>query len=241
MMRVRESILAGLIVAVAAAASGCGSTAEPLAPVASPSAKTSASPSSGLANGVPAKSPPPGYTWAGNTAQGVWIAFPDSWAAINMAKVDVTQAISRLGLKGISGSFLKTALGQLSRQHAIFAADPASAVRSPHKFATNGNAFCESTPLVPSVSSSSALKASARAQFAQIGAHVLVLEDATIDGHAGIKSEYTIPTAAGMTIAGTQYMVLTKNSRLCTITLSTDNPVRFRRTFSKIGQTILVP
>jgi len=69
----------------------------------------------------------------------------------------------------------------------------------------------------------------------------LVLEDATIDGHAGIKSEYRISTAAGMTIAGTQYMVLTKTSRLCTITLSTDNPVRFRRTFSKIGQTILVP
>jgi hypothetical protein len=241
MTRVRESILAGLIIAVAAAASSCGgSTAKPRTPVASPSAKTSASPSSGLANGVPTESPPPGYKWAGSTAQGVWLAVPDSWAAINLAKVDVTQAISRLKPKGISGSFLKPAVRQLSKQHAIFAVDLASAVRSPHQFATNVNAFCGSTPLVPDMSSSPVLKAMARAQYAQAGWHVLALRDAAIDGHAGVKSTYTIPTAVGMTITDTQYMVLTKNSRLCTITLTTDNPGRFRRTFSKIGHSILV-
>jgi hypothetical protein len=239
MTRVRQSILAGLIIAVAAAASRCGgSTAKLQAPAASSAAKTSASPSSGLANGVPIAPPPPGYKWAGSTAQGVWFAVPDSWAAINLAKVRVTQAISRFEPKGLSGSFMKTSLRQLSRQHAIFVADLASAVRSPHQFATNGNAFCESTPLVPGASSSSALKAAARAQYAQIGAHVLALGDATIDGHAGIKSKFAITTAAGMTLTDTQYIVLTQNGRLCTITLSTDNPARFQRTFSKIGHTI---
>lgn len=242
MTRVRESILAGLIIAVAALASGCGgSTPKPQAPVASPTAKASASPSSGLASGVPIASPPHGYKWAGSTTQGVWFAVPNSWAAINLAKVGMSQAMSRFKLKGVSSSSIKTALSQLSRQHAIFAADLASAVRSIHQFATNGNAFCVATPLTPGASSSPALKAAARAQYAQIGAHVLAVADATIDGHAGIKSNFTITTAAGLTITDTQYIVLTKNSRLCTVTLSTDNPAQFRRTFRKIGHTILVP
>jgi hypothetical protein len=242
MTRARESILAGLIIAVAVAASGCGgSTPKPQAPVASSAVKTSASPSSGLADGVPIASPSPGYKWAGSTAQGVWFAVPNSWAAINLAKVDVTQAISRFGLKGMSGSFMKSALRQLSRQRAIFVADLASAVRSPHQFATNGNAFCESTPLAPGASSSPALKAAVRAQYAQIGAHVLALGDTTIDGRAGIKSKTAITTAAGMTITETQYIVLGNNGRLCSITLTTDNPARFQRTFNKIGHTILLP
>lgn len=92
--------LAGLIIAMAAAASGCGgSTAKPQGPVASASVKTSASPSSGLANGVPAQSSPSGYKWAGSTAQGVWFAVPRSWVSINLAKVNVTRAVSRLKLR----------------------------------------------------------------------------------------------------------------------------------------------
>jgi hypothetical protein len=242
MTRVRESILTGLLIAVAAAASGCGgSAAKPQAPVASPTAKTSASPSSGLANGVPTASPPHGYKWAGSAAQGVWFAVPNRWAAVNLAKLSVTQAMRRFEPKGMSGSFMKTALSQLSRQHAIFVADLASAVRSPHQFATNGNAFCEPTALAPGASSSPALKAAVRAQYAQLGAHVLALTDATIDGRAGIKAKTAITTATGMTLTEAQYIVLTKNGRLCTITLTTDNAARFQRTFSKIGRTILTP
>src|SRR5262249_31945363 len=66
---------------------------------------------------------------------------------------------------------LRTVLAGLSQRHAIFVADLASAVRSPHQFATNGSAFCTPTALVPGASSSSALTAALRAEYAKFHAH----------------------------------------------------------------------
>lgn len=249
MRRLCGSIQAGTaIVAVVAAVSSCGgSAARSQAPAASSSARSSAasarasaSSSTGVAHGIPTASPPAGYRWVGSNAQGVWFAVPDSWASVDLAKVNIKQAISRFRLKGMSSSVMKTALHELSQQHAIVAADLASAVRSPNEYATNVNAFCESSPVAPDASSLPALKSAARAQYTQTGAHVLVLRDATINGDAGIKSEFTITSASGMTITATQYVVLTKSSRACTITLGTDNPQPFRRIFRKIGGSIRV-
>ncbi len=241
MTRMRESILAGVIIAVTAAASSCGgSAAKPHASVPPSPAKTSASPSSGTANGVPAEPPPAGYKWAGSAAQGVWFAVPASWAAVNLAKISATKAISRFVPRGVSSSYLKAVLAELSQRHAFVVMDLASAVRSPHQFATNGNAFCVPTPLAAGASSSAALKAAIRAEYAQIHARVLAIRNATIDGDPGVRTEFTIPSRAGITVSETQYAVLTKNGRLCTVTLSTDNPTAFQRTFNKIGGTIRV-
>lgn len=234
--RIRGPVLAGMIIA-AAAASGCGSAAKPQAPSASPSATASVSPSSGLADGVPAAPPPAGYKWAGSAAQGVFFAVPDSWAAIDLAKINLTQAVDRFWPKGVSSNMMTT-LRQLSRQHAIFFADLASAVQSSHQFATNGNAFCATTALAAGTGSTSALKALMRAQYAQIGAHGLVFRDVTIDGDTGIKADFAITTVAGVKLTDTQYTVLTKSSRLCYVTFTTDRPLSFRRIFRKISGTI---
>ena len=85
-----------------------------------------------------------------------------------------------------------------------------------------------------------ALKAAAQAQYAQVGWRVLALSDATVDGDVGIKSKFTITSASGVRLTDTQYIVLTKSSRACTITLSTDDPAPFQRIFRKIGGTIRV-
>jgi len=170
----------------------------------------------------------------------VWFAVPDTWAALNLANISAAKAISRFSVKGVSRSFLRTVLTQLSQRHAIFVADLASAVKSPHHFATNGNAFCVPSALTPGASSAPALKAAVRAEYAQIHAHVLAVRNATIDRDPGVKSEFTLTSTAGVTISDVQYVILTKNSRLCYLTLSTDNPTAFRRTFNKIGGTIRV-
>jgi hypothetical protein len=78
----------------------------------------------------------------------VWFAVPSSWAAINLAKISAA-AISRFVPPGTRSSYLKTVLTELSQRHAFVVADLASGVRSPHRFATNGNAFCVPTPLAP--------------------------------------------------------------------------------------------
>jgi hypothetical protein len=239
--RIRDSILAGMIIA-AVAVSGCGgSAAKPQAssaPSSAPSsAATSASSSSGLANGVPAAPPPAGYKWAGSAAQGVFLAVPDSWAAIDLAKISLTQAVERFWPKGVSSTLMAT-LRHLSQQRAIFVADLASAVQSSHQFATNGNAFCAATPVASGTGLSSALKALMRAEYAQIGVHDIVFRDVTIDGDTGVQANFTITTAGGIKLTDTQYTVLTKNSRLCYITLTTDNPMSFKRIFGVIGSTI---
>jgi hypothetical protein len=238
--QVRGPIEVGVVIlAVVAAVSSCGgSAAKSQTSAASSPTRTSASPSAGPANGLPAAPPPAGYRWVGSTAQGVWFAVPDNWAAVNLAKVNVTQALSRFALKGMSSSVMKTMLNELSHQHAILAADLASAIRSPNEFATNINAFCESSPVTPDASSLPALEAYVQAQYAQIGAHVLALRDATVNGDVGIKSETRLTTTSGVTLTDTQYLILTKSSRACSITLSTDNLASFQRIFSKIGSTI---
>jgi hypothetical protein len=252
--RVRGSIQAGTaIIAVAIALSSCGGSAAKSqasaasSPTASSSASTSAapvkasaSPSIRLANGIPAESPPAGYRWVGSTAQGVWFAVPNGWAAVDLSKLNVDQAVSRFRLKGVNSSVMKSALNELSQRHALFAADLASAVRSPHEFATNANASCSPTPVAPDASSVPALKAVARAQYAQIDAHVLTLRDATVDGDVGIRVEFTLTSTSGLTLTDTQYVVLTKSSHACTITLSSDNPRSFQRIFRTIGSTIRV-
>jgi hypothetical protein len=230
-----------VIIALVAAVSSCSSpAAKPQAAAASSAANTSASPSSAPANSAPTAPPPAGYKWTGSTALGLWFAVPDSWAAVNLAKVSLTQAVRRFTPKGVSNSFIENAIKQLSQQHGVFVADLASAVRSPNQLATNGNAFCTATPLVPGAGSASALKASARAQYAALNAHILVLKEVTIGGDAGVKSEFTLITAAGVKLTDTQYLILTKSSRLCTITFTTDRPAPFRPVFSKIGTTIHV-
>jgi hypothetical protein len=79
-----------------------------------------------------------------------------------------------------------------------------------------------------------------RAEYAQIHARVLGVSNATIDGDPGVKAEFTLTSTAGLTISDVQYVILTRNSRLCYLTLSTGNPTAFRRMFNKIGGTIRV-
>jgi len=238
MTRARASILAGIIIAAAAAASGCGgSAAKPQAPAPS-SPAASAKSSAGLTSSVPATPPPAGYKWAGSAAQGVYFAVPKTWAAIDLGKINLTQAVHRFWPKGVS-SQLMASLKQLSQQHAVYFADLAEAVQSANKFATNGNAFCSATPIA-SDSGSSALKSLMRAQYAQIGAHGLVFKDVNIDGNTGIRAHFTVSTGA-IPLTDTQYTVLTKSSRLCYVTLTTDNPASFAGVFRKIGRTITFP
>jgi hypothetical protein len=129
-------------------------------------------------------------------------------------------------------------LAELSQRHAIFVADLASAVRSSHKFATNGNAFCASSPLASSAGSLPALKSAIRAEYAKVHARVLAIRSTSVNGNPAVKAEFTISSTAGMTVSETQYEVLSESSRLCTVTLSTDNPGAFRQIFNKIGGTV---
>src|SRR5262245_4048080 len=177
---------------------------------------------------------------------------PAGWPVIGVGAVATWQdgapqsaALTYLEIECLLGFLsqwlLRTVLAGLSQRHAIFVADLASAVRSPHQFATNGSAFCTPTALVPGASSSSALTAALRAEYAKFHEHVLAIRTATIGGHPGIKADIAITSTAGLTVTEAQYVILTQSGRLCTVTLSTDKPTAFRQTLKKkIGGTIRV-
>jgi hypothetical protein len=129
-------------------------------------------------------------------------------------------------------------LAQLSQRHAIFMMDLASAVSSPNHFATNGNAFCSPTPIVPSAGSSAAIESAMRAEYAQIQAKVLSLSSTTIGGNPAVKSVLQLTSTAGQTVTENQFAVLAKDSRLCTVTLTTDRPSALQKTFNVIGNSI---
>ena len=241
MTRMRGPILAGMIIAVTIAASGCGS-ANPQASAPQSSATPPAPTPSAAASGVPAGPPPAGYKWVGSAAQDVWLAVPRGWVVINPTKQSLDDAISRLERRGVSSAYLKTLLAQaVQRHYAAMALDLASRAQSPHHFATNVNAFCSPAGPLPNASSASALKASLQAGLAQLHGRVLAARKVTIHGDPGVRAEFTIPLVTGLTESETSYSVWTKNGRTCYITLSTDNPVAFARTFNKIGGTIRVP
>lgn len=133
-------------------------------------------------------------------------------------------------------------MADVSRKHGIFVVDLASIQSAPSSqaFATNANAFCESTPLEPGAVDSSALQSAMRAQYARIHAHVLAISGATIDGDTGVKAEFTLTSADGFTFSESQYTVLSKASRVCYVTLATGNRAALGHLFSKIGGTIHV-
>jgi hypothetical protein len=176
----------------------------------------------------------------------VWLAAPNSWAAVNLAKVKLGQAIRHFALKGLSSNQLTSALTEVSRQHGIFVVDLASI--GSQGFATNANAFCTAAPLAPGAVGSSALQSALqsavqsdlRAQFARIHAHVLSMSSATIDGDPAVKDEITLTSAAGLTFSEFQYTVLSKAGRACSVTLATDNRAALRPVFNKMGGTIRV-
>jgi hypothetical protein len=239
MTRVRGLVQAGAIIALVGLVSSCGSAAKPQPAAPSPSAKVSASPSSGPVNAAPAAAPPAGYKWAGSAAQDVWFAVPDSWASLDLAKVSLAQALSQFNPKVVT-SAIRTEIAQLSRQHAIFVVDLASAVRFPNQPATNGSASCQPSALMASGTSSSALEAAMQAEYARIGARVLVIKAVTIDKDPGVKTKLTITLVSGITVTEIQYVILANNGRVCYVTLTTSRPAALQQIFSEIGATIYV-
>jgi hypothetical protein len=240
---VRNTVLAGaMTAALVALASGCGASSGGSL---HPSVHATATPkpaatSPGTASGAPAAAPPAGYNWVGSAAQGIWFAVPASWAAVNLAKVSASQALSHFALKGVSSSYLKAALTGLSQRHAIFVVDLGSAGRSAQHFASNGSAVCGPTALVPGASASSALQSLLQAQYARFHAHIVSMSSAAIAGGTQVKADIRLTSTAGLTVSETQYAVLSTASRLCVVTLTTDNPAAFQPVFNKIGGSIRV-
>jgi hypothetical protein len=215
--------------AVCAAAIGLAGAAAAYAgpAAASPAARGTArsvvaSGQAGALAGVPA-----GYQRVGGATQGISIAIPSSWATINLAKVNLRQALSQMGLKGVSQATLSQNLQALIKLKAIFAADLKSVSSSPGHFATNLNAYCSTSGTSDTGSAGvPLLRQSAKAELPQVlHAQNVTVTEVKIGGVPGVQVGYTLMSTTSGALHAAQLEVLPKPGRACFVTLTAAGPL----------------
>jgi hypothetical protein len=222
MRRSFRSFLAGCA-AAAGLAAGAAVCAGPVAASPAPRAATG----SVRASTSAVASVPPGYQRVGGATQGISIAIPSSWATVNLAQLNLRQALQQMGLKGVSQATLSQNLQALIKLKAIFAADLASVKNAPGHFATNINAYCSSSGTSASGSAGvPLLRQSAEAELPQVlhAQHVTVSE-LKIGGVPGVAVGYALTSTTSGTLHAAQLEVLPKPGRACFVTLTAAGPL----------------
>ena len=220
MTRSFSSFLTGCAAAIglAAAVTACGGSA---ATSSAPHAVT------GSLQASASTSVPAGYKRVGGAVQGISVAIPSSWVTVNLAQLNLQQALRQMGLKGVSQATLSQNLQALIKLRAVFAADLKSVASSPGHFATNINAYCSSSGTSDTGSAGvPLLRQSAEAELPQVlhAQHVTVSE-VKIGGVPGVKVGYTLTSTTAGTLHAAQLEVLPKPGRACFVTLTAAKPL----------------
>jgi hypothetical protein len=218
----KGSVLAASVAAIglAAAVSACGGSASTTQTSSSPTSGAPASASTAPTSAQAAV--PAGYHRIGGAAQGMSLALPTSWVAINFAQQSLQQAIKRIGLHGVSQATIAQDLQALQKLHAVYAIDARSIFRTAGHFATNISAYCTSSGVTDSGSASVPLvRQSATAEMQHIGAQIVRQTDVEVGGVPGVQTSYTLSTSGAGTLHAAQLEVLPKPDRACFVTLTT--------------------
>ncbi len=216
-------VVTGIAVAVTACGSATGTVKPAVSATHSASAAASGSPAaspaaspagSGSAGAVPA-----GYTRVGGAAQGISIAAPTSWVAINLAKQSIQSAANSADLKGISSAELVQDMTSLQKLHGVIVFDVTSAVDG--HFARNLNAYC-STSGVTEVGAAAVplVKEEAAAEFQNLQATHITQRELEIGGVPGVETSYQIYSSTEGTIYGSQLEVLPATDKICFVTVT---------------------
>jgi hypothetical protein len=175
---------------------------------------------------------PSGFKRIGGSINGLLIAVPESWTAMDLAKDDIQKGLENSGLSGSALEQAKASMQALSANKAVYAMDPDSAKESEHQFATNLNGFCQ-----PSVGASAqGLIDVAKSQLATVNAKVSEAAEVPLGAAKGVRIRYTLPLQ-GVDVKGTQYYVPSGKGKTCIVTLSTDLDGK-DALFDQIGGTI---
>jgi hypothetical protein len=202
--------------ASATAPSG-GSSASGSSGAGSPAGGSSAGTPSAAASGAAV---PAGDQRIGGAAQGISIAVPASWVAINLAEETLKQAAAKLHLGNLNANQVLQGTAALQKDHAVIVYDLSGLTDSPTAFATNLNAYCAASEFTNTASSAVAiLRQSVPEEFQSIGATGIVLRNVSVGGVPGLEVTYEIGSAVGPLYEG-QLEVAPKPDRLCAVTLS---------------------
>jgi hypothetical protein len=209
----------GIAVAVTACGSAPGTVKPAVSATHSASATASGSPGASPAASNSAAPVPAGYARVGGAAQGISIAAPTSWVAINLAKQSIQSAANSADLKGISSAELVQDMTSLQKLHAILVFDVTSAVDG--HFARNLNAYC-TTSGVTQVGAAGVplVKEEAAAEFQKLDATHIAQRELEIGGVPGLDTSYQVYSSSQGTIYGSQLEVLPAPDKICFVTVT---------------------
>lgn len=230
------------VAAIAAAAfiTACAGCSSPQS--ASHAGTTSATPSQSAESGQrPTQAAPAGYKWAGSATMLVWVAIPQTWVALNLARLSVSQATRQFATTGIGNSTLRADLTTLKAEGALFFADPRSGGTSANGFTTNATALCQpATGTSAGAGTIAGLETAMRAEYAQIKARVTAVTPTSVTGGHAFAAQLALTVSAGYRLTELQVVALSDSGRTCIITFSTDDPATFLPVFEQAAATIEV-
>ena len=212
-------VVIGISVAVTACSSAPGTVKPAVSATHSASATASGGPAASPAASSSAAPVPAGYTRVGGAAQGISIAAPTSWVAVNLAKQSIQSAANSADLKGISSAELVQDMTSLQKLHGIIVFDVASAVDG--HFARNLNAYC-STSGVTEVGAAAVplVKEEAAAEFQKLDSSHITQRELEIGGVPGVDTSYQVYSSSQGTIYGSQLEVLPAPDKICFVTVT---------------------
>jgi hypothetical protein len=208
------------------AVTACGSAPVTVRPAASATSSASGS----AVSGSPAASPgassspapvPTGYRRVGGAAQGISIAAPASWVAIDPSKESIESAISKLSLSGTSASALTQDVASLGKADSVVVVDVKSGVDNPRHFFRSLNAFCTASG-VNNVGAAAVqlFRTAAVAEVEKFGATHIAQQDLDIGGVPGVETSFQLSSSGVGTIDESQLEVAPKPNDACSVTLA---------------------
>ncbi|WP_329429728.1 hypothetical protein OG339_15045 [Streptosporangium sp. NBC_01495] len=174
---------------------------------------------------------PDGFKQIGGPANGVVVAVPKDWVALDLTKDDLDKGLRNSGLSGPTLEQAKKSLQTLVDNNGLWASDADSAKTSMNGFPTNLNAFCQAGRQI----STEQLLRDTRKQLEQLNAKVIEARKVRIGSREAARIVYSFATN-GVDVRGTQYYVPAGN-KTCIVTLSTDAEGK-QELFDRIGETI---
>lgn len=222
-MHIRVAGLAlPVVIGIGLAVTACGSASGTAAVSATRSASGAAASSSPTASAVASSSPvpvPAGYKRIGGAAQGISVAAPASWVAIDPTKESIKSAASKTGLSGISAATLAQDLETLQKLHGIIVFDVKSAVENPSHGAPNLSAYCGVSGVTDvGAAGVPLLKTSTAAELEKVEATHITQQDVKIGGVPGVETLYQLHSSSVGTLYGSQVEVLPKPDKACFVT-----------------------
>jgi hypothetical protein len=164
---------------------------------------------------------PQGYTRIGGAAQGISIAAPASWVALNLTAGSIESSVSKLGLSGVSASEVAQDAAAVQKLHGVIVFDVKSGMDSPNRPTPNLDASCGASGVTDvGASGVPLIKTSEAAEIAKLGATHITQQELAVGGVPGVETSYQFNSSSEGTIYGSQLEVLPAQNKVCLVTVT---------------------